>query len=117
MTSSQVTVAQPRLANQSESTPAKKIPLSSMGSTRWVCRPLPWARVWRLLHVLLHGTPLTTFIGYLVDQAALHGVLSRIQDMNLPLVSCPRSRRTRKMNRRPNLKEALMLIDLNLEWS
>jgi hypothetical protein len=33
------------------------------------------------------GTPITTFTGHLVDQAALHGVLARIRDMNLPLIS------------------------------
>jgi len=32
-------------------------------------------------------TPVTTFTGSLVDQAALHGVLARIRDMNLPLLS------------------------------
>jgi len=32
------------------------------------------------------GTPVTTFSGPLVDQAALHGVLARIRDMNLPLI-------------------------------
>ena len=36
------------------------------------------------------GTPITTFKGELVDQAALHGVLAKIRDMNLPLISvCP----------------------------
>ena len=36
------------------------------------------------------GTPITTFTGHLVDQAALHGVLAKIRDMNLPLISvCP----------------------------
>jgi len=33
------------------------------------------------------GTPTTTFKGELVDQAALHGVLAKIRDMNLPLIS------------------------------
>ena len=33
------------------------------------------------------GTPITTFKGELVDQAALHGVLAKIRDMNLPLIS------------------------------
>ena len=33
------------------------------------------------------GTPITTFTGQLVDQAALHGVLAKIRDMNLPLIS------------------------------
>ena len=31
--------------------------------------------------------PLTTFSGPLADQAALHGVLAKIRDMNLPLIS------------------------------
>jgi len=33
------------------------------------------------------GRPITTFSGQLVDQAALHGVLAKIRDMNLPLIS------------------------------
>ena len=33
------------------------------------------------------GRPFTTFSGPLVDQAALHGVLAKIRDMNLPLIS------------------------------
>ena len=32
-------------------------------------------------------TPVTTFTGSLVDQAALHGVLARIRDINMPLIS------------------------------
>ena len=33
------------------------------------------------------GTPITTFTGQLVDQAALHGVLAKIRDINMPLIS------------------------------
>ena len=33
------------------------------------------------------GRPVTTFCGPLADQAALHGVLAKIRDMNLPLIS------------------------------
>ncbi len=33
------------------------------------------------------GAPITTFSGPIIDQAALHGVLGRIRDMNLPLIS------------------------------
>ena len=33
------------------------------------------------------GTPITTFTGEIVDQAALHGALAKIRDMNLPLIS------------------------------
>jgi len=33
------------------------------------------------------GTPITTFTGPIVDQAALHGVLGRIRDINMPLIS------------------------------
>lgn len=33
------------------------------------------------------GRPITTFCGPLADQAALHGVLAKIRDMNLPLIS------------------------------
>ncbi len=33
------------------------------------------------------GTPITTFTGPLVDQAALHGVLGKIRDINMPLIS------------------------------
>ena len=36
------------------------------------------------------GAPITTLAGRLVDQAALHGVLATIRDLNLPLISvCP----------------------------
>jgi hypothetical protein len=31
--------------------------------------------------------PITTLSGPLADQAALHGVLAKIRDMNLPLIS------------------------------
>ncbi len=31
--------------------------------------------------------PVTMFSGSLADQAALHGVLAKIRDMNLPLIS------------------------------
>ena len=33
------------------------------------------------------GMPITTLSGRFVDQAALHGVLATIRDMNLPLIS------------------------------
>ena len=33
------------------------------------------------------GRPITTLSGRLADQAALHGVLAKIRDMNLPLIS------------------------------
>ena len=33
------------------------------------------------------GAPVTTLVGRFVDQAALHGVLATIRDMNLPLIS------------------------------
>jgi hypothetical protein len=36
------------------------------------------------------GRPITTFRGHLADQAALHGVLAKIRDMNLPLISVSR---------------------------
>jgi hypothetical protein len=32
------------------------------------------------------GTPITTLAGEFVDQAALHGVLATIRDLNLPLI-------------------------------
>ena len=36
------------------------------------------------------GTPVTIFTGQLDDQAALHGVIARIRDIHLPLISvCP----------------------------
>lgn len=35
--------------------------------------------------------PITTFSGLLADQAALHGVLAKIRDMNLPLISVSQS--------------------------
>lgn len=33
------------------------------------------------------GTPVTTFTGPMVDQAALHGVLAKIRDIKMPLIS------------------------------
>jgi hypothetical protein len=33
------------------------------------------------------GTPVTTFTGLLDDQAELHGVIGRIRDINMPLIS------------------------------
>ena len=33
------------------------------------------------------GTPITTLAGRFVDQAALHGVLATIRDINVPLIS------------------------------
>ena len=33
------------------------------------------------------GTPVTTFTGQLINQATLHGVLARIRDINMPLIS------------------------------
>jgi len=33
------------------------------------------------------GAPITTLVGTFVDQAALHGVLATIRDLNLPLIS------------------------------
>ena len=33
------------------------------------------------------GAPIATLVGRFVDQAALHGVLATIRDMNLPLIS------------------------------
>ena len=33
------------------------------------------------------GAPITSLVGRFVDQAALHGVLATIRDINLPLIS------------------------------
>ena len=33
------------------------------------------------------GTPITTLAGRFVDQAALHGVLAKIRDIHMPLIS------------------------------
>ncbi len=33
------------------------------------------------------GMPITTFTGPVADQAALHGVLGKIRDINMPLIS------------------------------
>jgi hypothetical protein len=33
------------------------------------------------------GTPITTFAGQLIDQAALHGVIARIRDIRMALIS------------------------------
>jgi hypothetical protein len=32
------------------------------------------------------GTPITTLTGQIIDQVALHGLLSRIRDLGLPLL-------------------------------
>ncbi|HCB48248.1 MAG: hypothetical protein AMJ56_10860 [Anaerolineae bacterium SG8_19] len=34
-----------------------------------------------------HGSGVTTITGAIIDQAALHGVLNRIRDLNIPLIS------------------------------
>jgi hypothetical protein len=34
-----------------------------------------------------NGLPVTTLTGPVIDQAALHGILRRINDLNLPLLS------------------------------
>jgi hypothetical protein len=39
------------------------------------------------------GRPITTFSGQLADQAALHSVLAKIRDMNLPLISVSQVKR------------------------
>jgi hypothetical protein len=36
------------------------------------------------------GTPITTLTGVVVDQAALHGVLAKIRNLNLVLISVTR---------------------------
>lgn len=33
------------------------------------------------------GRPITILAGHLADQAALHGLMAKIRDMNLPLIS------------------------------
>ena len=33
------------------------------------------------------GIPVTTFKGLIVDQSALHGVIARIRDIHMPLIS------------------------------
>jgi hypothetical protein len=53
------------------------------------------------------------------DQAELHGVIGRIRDINMPLISVypandsPRWRRDRRMNHKPSLKEVPILIGFN----
>jgi hypothetical protein len=37
--------------------------------------------------------PITTFTGPIVDQAALHGVIAKIRDINMPLISVNQIRR------------------------
>ena len=37
------------------------------------------------------GVPITVLSGHLVDQAALHGVLDTIRDINVPLISVRRT--------------------------
>jgi hypothetical protein len=39
------------------------------------------------------GSDVTTITGAVVDQAALHGILNRIRDLNLPLLSVQLIRR------------------------
>ena len=38
----------------------------------------------------VNGSPITIFTGTVVDQAALHGLLNRIRDLGLPLLSVKR---------------------------
>ena len=48
----------------------------------------PWFEDLTITTGLLEdGTPVTTFAGPIVDQAALHGVLGKIRDINMPLIS------------------------------
>ena len=42
------------------------------------------------LEVISMTSRATVFAGHLADQAALHGVLAKIRDMNLPLISVSR---------------------------
>jgi hypothetical protein len=43
---------------------------------------------------LKDGTPITSFAGPVVDQAALHGVLGKIRDINMLLISVNQVRRS-----------------------
>ncbi|MFC1960310.1 hypothetical protein ACFLYO_06340 [Chloroflexota bacterium] len=36
------------------------------------------------------GTPVTALTGKIIDQAALHGILTKIRDLNLELISVTR---------------------------
>ena len=42
------------------------------------------------------GLPITTITGAVVDQAALYGVLWKLRDMNIKLISVKCKRRTKK---------------------
>jgi len=44
------------------------------------------------------GSPVTTLAGAVVDQAALHGLLARISDLNLTLISVTHVECTRNNN-------------------
>ena len=51
------------------------------------------------------GRPITAFSGPLADQAALHGVLAKIRDMNLPLISVGNAKLDSKDETESGLKE------------
>ena len=49
-----------------------------------------------------NGEPVTVFSGSLADQAALHGVLAKIRDMNIPLISVHQVKLDSKNKAQPN---------------
>lgn len=57
------------------------------------------------------GSPVTTLTGPVVDQTALHGLLSRIRDLGLPLLYLTRI----EAGERPSITFCEPLEDSNLE--
>ena len=59
-----------------------------------------WADRLEGLAFTLESDGITTLTGLLIDQSALHGLLARIRDLGLPIVSirrlCPTTNPTRK---------------------
>ncbi len=46
-----------------------------------------WAEWFEGLSIVLQDDGTTLLVGEIVDQAALHGVIARVRDLGLPLIS------------------------------
>ncbi len=53
---------------------------------RWVS----WFEGFTIAHGLQNGTPFTKLSGAIEDQAALHGVLIKLRDIGIPILSINR---------------------------